>query len=866
MKENRMNIYVGNISYAATEAELEKLFQKYGTVASAAIIRDRDDGRSKGFGFVEMENQEDGERAIEALDGQEMGGRPLKVNPARPRRGHEPARERRERQPRDRLQRPSPSESESSPDGTFHNPYTFVPSLPRDEIKAGEFPGDFDPLKNKLDHSSLQAELWTGHIPIKLTTVTPLVLLKGDGKERDSTRHQKYDVLDYIPESSLRGMLRNVYEVVTNSRYACFRNNDHLAYRMIPQESLKLIPAIIENGQSPGKLVAYLYPGTSGITPQRPRGPMYAAMLTRYHRNPNANSVCVEGYNPKTGDEVWAEIDSFPHRRGYQYWKAIKVWEKSKHPTKPATIGHIVKGRVLITNENMGNKHDERIFFVDGENAKNPIKRDVTHLKEAWRMRIQSYRNAHAENDIFGRSQARNKPWRKIGRDPGDTAWSPHLYEDGKHKDRWGRDVHDALKLQAGDMVYARCEFDGNGQVSEITDLFPVMISRELYENSPEDLLGASLQPAKELNELSPADRLFGWVPQQKQNSNQENQGGYKSRIRIVCDDGPRSCIVKRFGDDGIPLTILGQPKPAQGRFYVAKDDSGTPQDDRINKTDAGYNKPNKKGLRGRKQYWHHRGLEAENASNYWDPSAEDQNQEYLRTGGKRDTQNRSIKGWIEPRTEFKASLYVQNLQPEEVGALLWLLTLPERHYFKLGYGKPLGFGSMKMEIDEERFVNGCMPLGTGEDWKAYYADLNASSPARLDGDRQNECIQKFRASMVAAYNPLLVNHATDDGGDKNEASSMTSLDQLARVKSKLLNTPEGRAQLEEQRFEELSFIGEFLQILRGPVGDAPIHYPRPNPKPDPEGKNFEWFVANEKQSKRSLPKVTDKNGLPYQP
>ena len=661
-----MNIYVGNVPYAATEEDLEQPFSEYGRVVRATIIRDRDTGQSKGFGFVEMENQADGERAIEALDGYRLMGRLLKVNPARPpERRREPHRNRNRRS-----QEPDSSSSQRPSGGTFYNPYTFVPSLPRKKIKTGEFAGDFDPLKKKLDHSSLQAELWTGHIPIKLTTVTPLVLLKGDGEERESAEPNPYDVLDYIPESSLRGMLRSAYEVVTNSRYACFRNNDRLAYRMIPRESLKLVPAIIENEGRTGKLVARLYPGTSAITPQRPRGPMYAAML-------DVNSKYVGGGEPKTRDEVWAEIGRREHRHGYRYWKVIKIWEKSKYPTKPSTTGKIVIGRVFITNENMGNKHDERIFFVDGQNANNPIMCDVTDLKEAWRMRIQSYRDAHPKSDIFDRA---DKPWKKIRRGEGqqdELAWSPHIYEDGRHKDRWDRDVRDALDLQAGEMVYARCEFNSQtGAVTGIKDLFPVMISRELYENSPEDLLDSSLQPAKKLNELSPADRLFGWVPQEQQDSNQDSQGGYKSRVRVVCDDGPGSGTLKQFGDEGIPLTILGQPKPAQGRFYVAKDDNGTPQDDKINKTNAGYNKANKKGLRGRKQYWHHRGLEAENAPNYWDPLDKNQNQEYLRTGGKRGTQNRSITGWIEPQTEFKASLYVQNLQPQEVGALLWLVEL----------------------------------------------------------------------------------------------------------------------------------------------------------------------------------------------
>ncbi len=852
-----MNIYVGNVPYAATEEDLEQLFSEYGRVVRATIIHDRDTGQSKGFGFVEMENQADGVRAIEDLDGYRLMGRPLKVNPARPpERRREPHRNRNRRS-----QEPDSSRSKRPSGGTFYNPYTFVPSLPRKKIKAGEFAGDFDPLKKKLDHSSLQAELWTGHIPIKLTTVTPLVLLKGDGEERESAEPNPYDVLDYIPESSLRGMLRSAYEVVTNSRYACFRNNDRLAYRMETREALKLIPAIIENGVNPGEVVAHLYPGTSGITPQRPRGPMYAAMLDK-------DAKYVDETEPKTRDEVWAEIvlcqhDESPRyetrwyseympRRNYHFWKVVKIWLKSKHANipgvtsaapgslkKPSTDSRrrqshyaplnpedrrIVSGRVFITNENMGNKHDERIFFVDGQNANNPIMCDVTNLKEAWRMRIQSYRDAHSESDIFGRSRARNKPWQKIGRDPGDTAWSPHIYEDGRHKDRWDRDVRDALDLQAGEMVYARCEFNSQtGAVTGIKDLFPVMISRELYENSPEELLDSSLQPAKKLNELSPADRLFGWAPQEKQDSNQDSQGGYKSRVRVVCDDGPGSATLKRFGDEGIPLTILGQPKPAQGRFYVAKDDNGTPQDDKINKTNAGYNKANEKGLRGRKQYWHHRGLEAENAPNYWDPLAKNQNQEYLRTGGKRDTQNRSITGWIEPQTEFKASLYVQNLQPQEVGALLWLLSLPADHYFRLGYGKPLGFGSLKMEIDTDRLVDDCLPLGTGNNWKAYYADLNARLQSTKDADLQGERIAEFKASMVAAYNKF-------------------------------------------PNFEELPFISDFLQILKGPVGDARIHYPRPNSQPDPEGKNFLWFVANEKGSKRSLPKVTDEKGLPYRP
>ena len=80
-----MNIYAGNLSYALTEEELREAFSEFGEVISAKIIMDRDSGRSKGFGFVEMVNDEEGEKAIEALDGNLLKGRNLKVNQARPR-------------------------------------------------------------------------------------------------------------------------------------------------------------------------------------------------------------------------------------------------------------------------------------------------------------------------------------------------------------------------------------------------------------------------------------------------------------------------------------------------------------------------------------------------------------------------------------------------------------------------------------------------------------------------------------------------------------------------------------------------------------------------------------------------------------
>ena len=860
-----INIYVGNFPYAATESDLEELFEQYGALISVTIICDRNDGSSKGYGFVKMENQEDGERAITALDGQNMMGRPLKVNPARPRGQRTGGQSTSQHQPG----------TTSDSDGKFHNPYTFVPTPPRDKIGAGNFAGDFNPLKKELNHATLQNDLWTGYIPIKITTVTPLVLLKDDCRERKPADHQEYDVHSRIPESSLRGMLRSAYETITNSRYSSFRNKERLAYRMDTREAVKLIPTIIKKDKKTGELNACLFTGTTFPKhdgPQKPRGKigvkaaknnaMYAAMLTLY--KPYTEKTILEGgyKKPKTGDQVYAEIVLCEKHR-YLYWKAIRIWLRNSITPKPSPstvpkawnneplfkdpsgkhIVKVVEGTVFISNENIDKKKDERIFFIQNSKSLKSMEIKEDHIKD-WKVLINNYRDAHPDDDIFNRKDIRNKskkPWEafikgkdKRNRNIYDYAWSPHLYHKNNESDRWGRKTDDAIELKDGTMAYARCDIDNTGQITAVKDLFPVMISRELYECSPKDLLDESLRPAEKLDDLSPADRLFGWTPQ-----GPGSDGGYKSRIRVVCDDTERPDILESFEDDLLPLSILGEPKPEQGRFYVAADDKGTPQEG-ITKQKAGYDTEGNKQLRGRKHFWHHKGLENDTikGKNHWNPYSK-QDREYIRKGKTQDTQNRSIKGWIKPEEMFEASLYVQNLEPKEVGALLWLLTLnknindkKDKRYFRLGYGKPLGFGSVKIEIDTERLENGCLPLGNSDNWKEYYATLDDTPPAKLDEGKQNKFIDQFTESILKAYQQPI----DSTGGEE---------------------------------FDRLPFIQGFLKVLQGPDDQYPIHYPRTYPVRDPDGKNFEWFVDNDHYRygmKLALPDVMDEEGLPYKP
>ena len=77
-------LYVGNLPYSVSDSDLQQMFEAHGTVVSAQVIMDRDTGRSKGFGFVEMSSDQEAQAAVEAMNGKDINGRPLTVNEARP--------------------------------------------------------------------------------------------------------------------------------------------------------------------------------------------------------------------------------------------------------------------------------------------------------------------------------------------------------------------------------------------------------------------------------------------------------------------------------------------------------------------------------------------------------------------------------------------------------------------------------------------------------------------------------------------------------------------------------------------------------------------------------------------------------------
>jgi len=353
--------------------------------------------------------------------------------------------------------------------------------------------------------------------------------------------------------------------------------------------------------------------------------------------------------------------------------------------------------------------------------------------------------------------------------------------------------------------------------------VYPVKPTRSLESECPQNLLPKSLRPAVDLCRLSPADRVFGWV-------NGEGQGAHRGQLRI----GPIACHteypLETFGTPGVPLAILGQPKPQQARFYVAASQNGSAQADNIPRTNAGY--LSFKGLRGRKVYPHHYGL----PTGYWLDPMQDRTQQPVdghfqeyrrpRLNGQeqRDDQNRSVSQWVKPGVTFEFDIDVINLSPVELGALLWLLDgMGEGRYHRLGGGKPLGFGSVCLDIDWED-----SSLCSGEALKNRY--LSLTSLQKPDSISATDCIDRYKQAVACAY--------------KNE-------------------------------FDQVPFIAAFLRAASGFNTGLPTHYPQTRAFSDqgsvpplPAGESFKWFVENERTGKQggpklALPDLVDDQGLP---
>ncbi len=669
--------------------------------------------------------------------------------------------------------------------GDFHNPYNFIPAPPRD-VNDPDL-GDQYPVGHGVYHP----DRYSGTIKVMLTTVTPLLIPDAAKAIELKPDHKLYDLRvgtdgkPYLPATTIKGMLRSVYEAITNSRMGIFQNHeDRLAWRM--PAKIGPIPARVElrNGQKVLRIME-----NKDLLGHAAKLPRYDIRSRDRDRGESKRALRYEGTNqlPQHGEAVWVVVDA----------KSTVTAIVQRTDNQLPDDDDWQKGWVCVTSPNINGKKHERVFVERGDHAVVPITRELERL---WTELIRNYQDTH-EKDLEKRRKQNVSPSTYLGNEPGKTAWSRHIFTPSE------------LALEEGRLCYVILD-----KSKRLIALTPVTISRRLFDASPWELLDPSLRPATDIKALSPAERVFGWV---RQGSEGDKRGAYKGNLRIQPATCDREDAIERFGNEGFPLAILGQPKPQQFRFYSAKEASGTALNPGAEQG-AAYKKG--QGLRGRKVYPHHAGLPA----GHWDHPTQNRTQqadqghyqEYRRPddgGNERDDQNRSIKAWVKPGTAFTFTIEITNLSLVELGALAWLLSLPPNHYHRLGGGKPLGFGSVRLDPAGITSVQ----LRSGEAMQIYYSNLGTTPPP--SSGVITEAIKAYQAAVSRAYN---------------------------------------------QPFASVPFVKAFLQGAQGFSDGLPTHYPRVTDAPSPQGEAFKWFVDNSSAnaSKSTLPDLWDDCGLPLNP
>lgn len=751
----------------------------------------------------------------------------------------------------------------------FHNPYTFVPA-PRRRTDGAL--GDAEPCPN----DRWRDDRWSGRIGITITTVTPLVL-PDPAKVKPSTpakvadhtnnkEHKIFPVLvdhDGVPRlqvSALKGSLRAAYEAVTNSRFGVLDAHDKRLATRQDANSEGLVPAVVLHKEG-RKYLRLLLADLDHLGKKVPAIAHFPTYGRRAQGVWEGKAESRQSAPPTLqGRDVWARIVKMNHYRkkgdktviNYDYWEVVSYINADKDseslrsrgaplleastngdkysvyqlasPSSPQA--RIVYGYVHATNQSIGNKHDERLFIVDDDNF---VDLEWSpSFSVMWADLVDDYRLQSA-SVMERRNKKGLKPWVFDGNKPGQTSLSPHLYlseDDVKNH------------LVPSDLLYVRLgNIDLNGKISsaDVIGLYPVMISRQLQDAAPAELIPPSLRPARNRRELSPADRVFGWTVA-------KGDGGHKGQLRLH----PVTCRSPDAVQHGtIPLAILGEPKPNKPGFYVAMDEFGTPP--RLTEKPK-YTKD--RGLRGRKVYPHHAHTVSDKLAGYWDLKAAAADaarsvdassanglaqgavggtawREYVRrrghetVNGKRedfenvDDQNRSIEGWVKPGTVFTTSIDVFNLTEVELGALLFLLDLPQGHVHRIGGAKPLGFGSVRIDLAS-------LELHTGGDRRAALLEGHARPAAPPVAATSNEMASRAARGFTEAF----------------KAAAATVEDRSAAAPSS------GGAGAGEGP----TFLEAFLAAARGPEDGFPVHYPRTSVAPHPAGRNYEWFVENDRR------------------
>ena len=651
------------------------------------------------------------------------------------------------------------------------NPYTFIPTAPRIVDGQWRLPDGLVDAPG-ASHAVVDVTIeWSGRLVLRLTAVTPLLLPDPDSPDarRDEHDHPTYPVRvgpdgsPLIHGASLKGALRTAYETVTGSRYGVFRGHEQaLAYRRpaSKEDRPQVTPARVEDDGHGGRRfrLCTLLPVPLYDPPERERrghgsAPRPPRRKARYLGTPPADVLGDDGHLDWTrlhGREV-----TYTTRDVGQPGKGRPLVDTVTLDGDPDPGERVRRGWLSITGRSIETKANERLFVRSG---KPTIPVEDRH-DELWRTVLTSYHDAAQYND------------------PGKDGDGRPL-ERSRHVDEKGPRPEQAT-LRHGDLVY----LDLDQHTRTVHAVHPVMIGRLPFPGTPQALLDASLRPAATPQEVSPADRVFGWATQ-GDSAGRAASSGYRGQLRI----GAIRCLT---GDwlvehpDGVTVTPSGTPKPAQFRFYTATDPGGGALAARARKSD-GYGPGS--GLRGRKTYWYPNNAK----DDYWTPADPADNR--TRDGRHREwqahpdakaSQTATHLGWVRQGAEFTVEIFLDAVHRDDLAPLVWLMQ-QEGCALRLGAGKPHGFGAVRVSIDWDT-----SELRTGQSLKEGWLGLQRPAPTPT--------------GQVQALGDEFDDVATTD-------------DYLAPI------------------------VTAWRRVAAGL--DVPIHYPRTHRAPETE--TYRWFVANE--------------------
>lgn len=704
----------------------------------------------------------------------------------------------------------------------FVNPYGFVPFMGPD-IERPEGLKQHKPL----GHALWAPGTYSGTVAVEFTTVTPLLTTQltriTDTIGVLTTRRDPLG-RPIVAGASVKGAVRSVVEQVTGSRLGVFDGRRPIVRRMVPSEvpNTEIRLARVQEHQEGERLV---------LRPSLEPSPVGTTLKPNLTVSVPFNSL--GGKEDRAEVQTWLQLVRHPaqgNRAAYLFWRALQLEDQNKAgaapapPTPPGNLTAVageplvcVRGQLHATGRsfvtNRSSKHDERLFVEsiwDGQNWEPGLPSDDIELVgDQYREVISAWQTVIDSFDRY----------------PGQAQTPPYA---GHDREQWRA------------LPQYRTVFMTRLASTTDVQLMPGMVTRKRYPALPRQLLDESLWPCAEWDEASPADRMFGWV---KDGADSGNDRQAKKAYRGQCGFGSVTCTEET--DANIPpggrywtLSALGRPRPEQFRFYLLDSDGNLL--DGVGKED-GYQAGGHQ-LAGHKVYPTHRLPDG-----YWKlpgpgwrvgnhgktdgtpPDCADRYQSWLAADQTPAKITSAIADWVAPGSRFNLRIRVDNLHAMELGALLWVLNLGARpadggpYCLKLGRGRPLGFGAVKMTVDiaETRLRTDDQQLDRYRSLvqEAESADETAAGEPAAGGRGPNGATQQLVEQLIEKFDKWLKGAA-------------------AEIRSTVLTAARGYTD--------------------------PIIYPRtkgaqePPGEPAPALESYRWFVNNERGGKWALPKLAD--------